>query len=272
NLHPAGDGGKIDALLDNNKVLAKRLKQILDRLKPQYYVRQRYQEEGSELDLDIAIRSLIDYRSGVTPDPRINMSHRHDGRDIAVSLLLDLSQSLGQKPDGCDHTLLEISQEAVALLAWAIDRLGDSLAIAGFSSNTRHEVRFQHIMGYGEKWDEPVKARLAAIEPGYSTRMGAALRHAGHSLAARPTDKKLLLVLTDGEPSDIDVADNRLLIEDARKAVQELDRDGIYTYCINLDAHADDYVANIFGGRFTVIDRVERLPEKLAKLFMSLTK
>ncbi len=272
NLHPAGDSAEIDRLLDNNRVLAKRLKQILDQLKPQQYVRQRYQEEGSELDLDIAVRSLIDFKSGVTPDPRINMSHRHDGRDIAVSLLLDLSESVGQKIPGGEQTLLEVSQEAVALLAWAIDHLGDSLAIAGFSSNTRHEVRFQHIMGYGERWDDTVKARLAAIAPGYSTRMGAALRHAGKALGARPADKKLLLVLTDGEPADIDVQDGRLLIEDSRKAVQELERDGIYTYCINLDANADDYVADIFGTHFTVIDRVERLPEKLPKVFMSLTR
>ena len=72
--------------------------------------------------------------------------------------------------------------------------------------------------------------------------------------------------------SDIDVDDSRLLIEDSRKAVQELEREGIYTYCINLDAKADAYVADIFGTHFTVIDRVERLPEKLPKLFMSLTK
>jgi nitric oxide reductase NorD protein len=63
--------------LKKHAALAKRLKQLLELLKPQNYVRVRYQEEGSELDLDIAIRSLIDYKSGITPDPRINMSHKH---------------------------------------------------------------------------------------------------------------------------------------------------------------------------------------------------
>jgi hypothetical protein len=271
-LHPSGDPARIDALLDKHRMLAKRLKQVLDLLKPQQYVRLRYQEEGSELDLDVAIRSLIDFRGGATPDPRINMSHRHDGRDIAVMLLLDLSQSLNQIPDGCSQSILELSQEAVALLGWAIDHLGDEFAIAGFSSNTRHEVRYQHIKGYSEGWDDQVKARLAAMEAGYSTRMGAALRHAAHYLEARQADKKLLLILTDGQPHDIDVADERLLIEDTHKAVQELDQQGIYTYCINLDAHADEYVRDCFGNRFTVIDRVERLPEKLPQLFMALTK
>ncbi|GMR20245.1 MAG: hypothetical protein BMS9Abin36_0840 [Gammaproteobacteria bacterium] len=274
-LHPSGDATDIDKLLEKHVALAKQLKQLLDLLKPQQYVRVRYQEEGSELDLDVAIRSLIDFKSGAQPDPRINMSHRHDGRDIAVMLLLDLSASLADTPEGCTQTILELSQEAVALLGWAIENLGDKFAIAGFSSNTRHEVRYQHIKGYSEKWSDTVKARLAAMEAGYSTRMGAAMRHAAHYLRAQKADKKLLLVLTDGEPSDIDAPDDRMLIEDARKAVQELDQEGIYTYCINLDANVDpgkdDYVTDIFGKQYTVIDNVERLPEKLPKLFMALT-
>lgn len=270
-LHPPGNPADIDALLDKHAILAKRLKQLLDLLKPQQYVRVRYQEDGSELDLDTAIRSLIDYKSGSTPDPRINMSHKHDGRDIAVMLLLDLSESLNEIPAGSDKTILQLSQEAVALLSYAIEHLGDQFAIAGFSSNTRHEVRYQHIKGYSEHWGDDVKARLAAIEAGYSTRMGAALRHAGHYLGNCQADKKLLLVLTDGEPADIDVSDPKLLIEDARKAVQELDQEGMYTFCINLDPHADEYVKDIFGKQFLVIDKVEQLPEKLPYLFMSLT-
>jgi len=270
-LHPPGNPADIDALLEKHSILAKRLKQLLDLLKPQQYVRIRYQEDGSELDLDTAIRSLIDYKSGSTPDPRINMSHKHDGRDIAVMLLLDLSESLNETPAGSDKTILQLSQEAVALLSFAIEHLGDQFAIAGFSSNTRHEVRYQHIKGYSEHWGDDVKARLAAMEAGYSTRMGAALRHAGHYLGNCKAEKKLLLVLTDGQPADIDVSDDKLLIEDARKAVQELDQDGMYTFCINLDPHADEYVKDVFGKQFLVIDKVEQLPEKLPYLFMSLT-
>jgi len=270
-LHPPGNPQDIDDILDKHAALAKYLKQLLDLLKPQHYVRIRYQEDGSELDLDTAIRSLIDYKSGANPDPRINMSHKHDGRDIAVFLLLDLSESLNEKAAGSEKTILELSQEAVALLSFAIEHLGDKFAIAGFSSNTRHEVRYQHIKGYSEHFDDDVKARLAAMEAGYSTRMGAALRHAAHYLGSQQCDKKLLLVLTDGEPADIDVSDSKLLIQDAHKAVQELDQEDIYTFCINLDPHADEYVQDIFGKQYLVIDKVEQLPEKLPYLFMSLT-
>ena len=36
-----------------------------------------------------------------------------------------------------------------------------------------------------------------------STRMGAAIRHAGHHLKLQRSAKKLLIVITDGEPTDI---------------------------------------------------------------------
>jgi nitric oxide reductase NorD protein len=271
-LHASGQAADIDRLLQKHSALAKQLKKMLDLLKPQDKVRIRYQEEGSELDLDVAIRSLIDFKGGATPDPRINMSHRTDGRDIAVMLLLDLSESLNEKAAGSDQTILELSQEAVSLLAWAIEKLGDSFAIAGFHSNTRHDVRYLHIKGYGEHFNDEVKARLAAMEAGYSTRMGAAMRHAAHYLGARTADKKLMLILTDGRPSDVDSHDERLLIEDTRQAVKELDQQGIFTYCISLDPRADEYVGDIFGRQFTVIDHIERLPEKLPALFMALTK
>lgn len=271
-LHPGGNPAEIDRLLAKHAALAKRLKKMLDLLKPQDKVRIRYQEEGSELDLDVAIRALIDFKGGATPDPRINMSHRTDGRDIAVMLLLDLSESLNEKAGGSDQTILELSQEAVSLLAWSIEKLGDPFAIAGFHSNTRHDVRYLHIKGYGEHFNDDVKARLAAMQAGYSTRMGAAMRHAAHYLGARSADKKLMLILTDGRPSDVDTHDERLLIEDARQAVKDLDQQGVFSYCISLDPKADEYVGDIFGRQFTVIDHIERLPERLPQLFMALTK
>ena len=270
-LHPAGDPREIDQILEKHSVLAKRLKRLFDLLKPQNQVRIRYQEEGDELDLDVALRSLIDLKSGNQPDLRINMSHKTNGRSIAVMLLLDLSESLNAKIESSNQSILELSQEAVALFASSIDTLGDPFAIAGFHSNSRHDVNYLHIKGYSESWNDDVKGRLANLNAKHSTRMGAAMRHAAHYLNGQSADKKLMIVLTDGEPSDIDVSDENVLIQDARQAVIELDHMGIFTYCINLDKNADQYVGNIFGKQFTVIDRIEKLPEQLPRLFMALT-
>ena len=271
-VHPSGQATEIDEILNKHHNLAKLLKKILETLKPQQYVRVRYQEEGSELDLDVAIRSLIDYHCGAQPDPRINMSHKHDGRDIAVLLLLDLSASLADIPEGCEQSILQLSQEAVSLLAWTIEQLGDKFAIAGFHSDTRHNVRYYHLKGYSEHFDATVKSRLAAMDAGYSTRIGAAMRHAAHYLETQKADKKLLLILTDGEPADIDVEDEKYLIADTRKAVDELSSRGMNSYCISLDKKADNYIRDIFGNQFAVIDHIDRLPEQLPRLFMSLTR
>lgn len=271
-LQPAGDPADIDTLLGRHAPVAKHLKRVLDLIKPQDRTRLRYQEEGTELDLDVAVRAITDWRAGAQPDSRIHMSTRTDGRDIAVLLLVDLSASVNDPVAGTDETVLSVSRAAVALLAWAISQLGDQLAIAGFHSNTRHEVRYLHIKGFAEPWDDVPKARLAATFGAYSTRMGAALRHAGHLLSGRRADKKLLLVLTDGQPADVDVSDPQHLQADAACAVRELDTMGLHTHCISLDAKADEYVGRIFGARWTVIDHVEQLPRRLPELFLSLTR
>jgi nitric oxide reductase activation protein len=103
--------------------------------------------------------------------------------------------------------------------------------------------------------------------------MGAAIRHATAALARRPQRRRLLLVVTDGEPADVDVRDPSYLRQDARKAVEAAARQGVQTFCLSLDPRADDYVSRIFGGRhYRVIDRVERLPETLPMLYAALTR
>ena len=94
--------------------------------------------------------------------------------------------------------------------------------------------------------------------------MGAAIRHAGHYLKLQKSAKKLLLVITDGEPADMDVRDPQYLRYDTKKAVEEMARSGVTTFCMSLDPRADQYVSRIFGAKnYMVVDHVERLPEKL---------
>lgn len=271
-LHTHTDASKIDRILDKHSSLVKQLKKVLDLLKPQNKKRIRYQEEGAELDLDIALRSVIDIKNGSQPDTRINVDFEHDSRSVSVLLLLDLSQSLNEVVGNSGQTILELSQEAVSLLAWAVEQLGDNFAIAGFNSDTRQKVMYYHIKGYSESWDDTVKARLADLKAEFSTRMGAAIRHGAHYLDLQQSDKKLMLILTDGEPADIDIHDPKALIQDAHKAVQEMQQKGMYPYCISLDKKADEYIADIFGKNYSVIDRIESLPKELPQLFLSLTK
>lgn len=188
-------------------------------------------------------------------------------------VLLDLSGSTREVRPGADRSVLDLTREATALLAWSIAGLGDPFAIHGFGSDGRHNVRYYGFKDFSQPYDAATKARLAGMTCGLSTRMGAALRHAGESLSTQPQRHKLLLLLTDGEPADIDECDPFHLRFDARKAVEELEHRGMHTYCLTLDPTADEYVARIFGiNRYTALDRVQQLPERLPALFFNLSR
>jgi nitric oxide reductase NorD protein len=270
---PKGEIGVIEQVLEDYKPLASRIHHIIDAMQPQGVIRLRRQEEGDDIDLDAAIRAMIDIRMGYMPDTRINLRHIRKVRDLATLVLLDLSESTNETLGDSEKTVIQLAREATTLLSWAIDGIGDPFAIHGFSSDGRHDVQYFRFKDFDQPYNDEVKARLAGMHGGLSTRMGAAMRHAAEFLNRCPQNKKLLLLVSDGEPADIDVRDPQYLRQDTKKAVEELSKKGIVTYCLTLDPHADDYVSRIFGmNGYTVVDHVQRLPEKLPALFMGLTK
>lgn len=270
---PAGDPAVIDSILAEHRRLIGRLKVVLHALQPQGAQRIRRLEDGDEIDLDAALSSLTGLRTGRQPDPRIMMRSVRRTRDLAVLVLLDLSQSTNDQVPGQPHTVLELTRAACALLADAIQTVGDPFAIHGFCSDGRHDVRYWRFKDFQRPCDDLVKARLAGMQGQLSTRMGAAIRHATAALARQPQRRRLLLVVTDGEPADVDVRDPQYLRQDARKAVEAAQRQGVTAFCLSLDPRADGYVSRIFGVRhYRVVDRVQRLPETLPVLYAALTR
>ena len=234
--------------------------------------RVRRQPEGDRLDLESCIRATIERRTGRTFDHRVYETTTFKNRDLSILLLLDISESTRDKVKGTDKSVLSLERAATVLLSHAMAGLGDPFAIHAFCSNGRNEVRYTRIKDYQNPFNDLTKARLAGLRSGYSTRIGAALRHAGAELETQLTHRRLLLVVTDGEPSDIDIKERRYLVEDARKAVQGLAHQGIDVFCVGLDSGGDSYLTRIFGRRNVVqIDRVERLPERLPMLYLRLT-
>jgi hypothetical protein len=263
----------IEKIIDDNKPVISRLKFLIESMIPQGMQRIRRLEDGDELDINAAVRSMIDIRMGQQPDTRIMMRHKRNLRDLAVMVLLDMSESSNDKVRGQDYTVMDLTRAATVLLSDALSRIGDPFALHGFCSDGRHDVHYYRFKDFDQPYNDLVKARLAAMKGSYSTRMGAALRHAGAVLRQQPKNKKILFIITDGEPADNDVRDPQYLRFDTKRAVEELQRDGITTYALSLDPHADQYVSRIFGAKnFTVLDHVERLPEKLPMLYMGLTR
>lgn len=270
---PIGDPETIERILLEHRPVTQRIKQIIDLLQPEGVQRMRNQEDGDEIDLNAALDAVISMRMGQMPSSRITMRNVIRRRDLSIVVLLDLSESTNDKLDRSDKTVLALTREAAALVATAINGVGDSFAIHGFASDGRHDVQYYRFKDFSQPWDDTAKARLAGMRGGLSTRMGAAMRHAASHLLKQPERRKLLLIVTDGEPADVDERDPQHLRMDTRKAVEELGAKGVMTYCLTLDAHADRYVKRIFGANnYTVVDHVARLPEKLPTLFATLTR
>lgn len=278
---PKGDPEMMEEILQKHKPIASRIRHLIDAMQPQGIVRRRGYEEGEELDLNAAVRAMIDIRRGIMPDPRINIRITRHIRDLAIVVLMDLSESTNEKigdisegDEGYEDapSILSLTREATGLLSWAIDSIGDAFAVHGFASDGRHDVQYYRFKDFDQKYDDEAKSRLAGMKGGLSTRMGAALRHAGSHLMQQNASKRLVLLVTDGEPADIDERDPQYLRHDAKKAVEELAMNGVYTYCLTLDPQADRYVARIFGeNNFSIVDNVERLPERLPNVFAALT-
>jgi len=268
-----GELAVIDAITAQYKREIHRMKFLLDAMQPQGVQRIRKLEDGDEIDINAAIASFIDLRMGQQPDPRIMMRSVRTVRDFSILVLLDLSESTNDKVAGQDYSVLDLTRQACVLLADAISKVGDPFAIHGFCSDGRHDVQYLRFKDFDQHWNEEPKARLAGMTGQLSTRMGAAIRHAGHHLQQQKSAKKLLLVITDGEPADIDVRDPQYLRSDTKKAVEDVAKHGVITYCMSLDPRADQYVARIFGqNNFMVVDHVQRLPEKLPLLYAGLTR
>ncbi|WP_019626627.1 nitric oxide reductase activation protein NorD [Thioalkalivibrio sp. ALJT] len=268
-----GDVAAIEAINEKHKPLIARLKFLIEAMQPQGVQRLRKQAEGDELDVNALVDAQLDLRMRRQPDERIYVRNVRQVRDLSVLVLLDLSESTNEMVRGTETSVVQLAREATALLGGAISRIGDPFAIHGFASDGRHDVEYYRFKDFDAPYDDNAKARLAGMQGQLSTRMGTAVRHAGHLLEQQGTQKKLLLIITDGEPADTDVRDPQYLRQDAKRAVEEVGRNGVYTFCISLDPNADEYVERIFGAQhFMVLDQIERLPEKLPMLYAGLTR
>ncbi len=268
-----GDLQVVDNIIEQNSHLLSRMKVLLNAIRYGGVHRVRKLAEGDEIDINAAIRSQIDIRLGVPPDPRIMMRTVRKMRDISVLLLLDLSQSTNEKVQGQEHTVLELTRQVCVLFSDAIKTVGDPFAIHGFCSESRHHVEYYRLKDFDQPYDDIPKARIAGMTGQRATRMGAAIRHAAYHLNKQHSRKKLLILITDGAPDDVDVRGEDYLRWDAKKAVEGAGRCGINTFCISLDLRADRYVSRIFGARnYMVVDHVRCLPEKMLMLYAGLTR
>lgn len=227
---------------------------------------------GDRLNLDSAISAFVDIKLGSTADERYYDAMMQTGKSLSVQLILDVSESTRDVVDSDGKTLLSVAKRAVDALSLALDRSGDPFGLFTFCSDGREDVRVSLIKSFSDDWLR-VRAKLYQVEPGYSTRTGAALRFAGSTILREPTHRKLVILITDGEPFDLDVADTRYFIEDARYAVGQLRQLAVDVHCISIGSRPHHSLERVYGkGGFSVIGRIDQLAERVARIYAMLSK
>ncbi|MDI1247065.1 MAG: VWA domain-containing protein [Rhodoferax sp.] len=233
------------------------------------------QDSGDEIDLDAWVRFHVDQLDNATPcsdTPPIYTRRARLDRSLATLLLADLSLSTDAYATPQER-VIDVIRDALFVFGEALHAAGDPFAIWGFSSVRRQHVRMQHLKTFDERWGDDSRARVGAIKPGYYTRMGAAIRHATRQLAERPERKRLLMLLTDGKPNDLDVYEGRYGLEDTRQAVREAHAAGLIPFCVTIDDKAHDYLPMLFGQNgYAMVRRPQDLVRQLTQAWATLSR
>jgi nitric oxide reductase NorD protein len=246
------------------KVTARRVRQRMEVLRGGMG-RLHAQPEGEEIDLDAWIRHHVEATSAPRSEsPSVFTRRVRSERSLATLLLADLSLSTDAYATQTER-VIDVIRDALYVFGEALSASGDPFEMLGFSSVRRQNVRVHQLKGFDEAWGPHTRNRVGAIKPGYYTRMGAAIRHATARLAERPERQRLLLILTDGKPNDLDVYEGRYGLEDTRHAVLAARAAGLLPFCITIDEAAHDYLPMLFGQQgYALVHRPQDLVGKLS--------
>jgi nitric oxide reductase NorD protein len=261
------------AIPDALRQQAKTLKNRFGQLRPERSW-QRRQPYGDEIDLD----AWLDLQTCPQRDEaqqNLYCARNNPQRDLACLLLADLSMSteagLGMEAAG-EQRVIDVIRDTLLLFAEALSATRDPFAIYGFSSIKNKQVRYQLLKNFAEAYGDEARGRLLAIKPGFYTRMGAAIRQSTEILKLQKARQRLLLIVSDGKPNDIDRYEGRYGIEDTRRAVLEAKQQGLQPFCVTIDAQGNDYLPYLFGEQgYMVVNDLKRLPELLPRLYLNLT-
>jgi nitric oxide reductase NorD protein len=226
-------------------------------------IRLRKQLEGDEIDLQAYIDTYADFKAGVPMAQALYQIYRPAKRDMAIVLLIDISGST----DGwvaANKRIIDVEREALLLVSIALQGLAEPYAVMGFSGEGPHGVTIRQIKSFEETHNNDVAKRIAALEPEHYTRAGAAIRHGTAVLMKQPARHRLLLLLSDGKPNDIDDYEGRYGVEDMRQAVTEAKLQGINPFCLTIDRQAAAYLPAVFGiHQYGLLPKPELLPTVL---------
>jgi nitric oxide reductase activation protein len=263
--------------------------------------------DGEEFDLDAVTDYVVERKAGQTPSEKVYWRRNKVERDVSVAFLLDMSASTDeeitkherrQSQEDYDDDprryfswwmsrraqelltppkrIIDLEKESIVLLIRALETIGDTYGIYGFSGYGRDNVEFYVVKDMEETFSERVKKRIDKVAPVRSTRMGPSIRHATAKLEAQNTKVRILFLLSDGRPQDHgygrDRTEKEYAIHDTHMALVEAKRKGIVPFCLTVDRYGHDYLKQMCDDvGYAVVPDIESLPSRITSLYRRLT-
>ncbi len=315
--------------LHRNAALVHAIRKQFEMLRPEEMGRVKRLVDGEEFDLDAVVDSIVDKKAGHGLQDKVYWRRNKTQRNVAVALLLDMSLSTDEKVErhavlraatatdddsraaalragnfNPNKRIIDVEKESLVLFIEALEQIGDSYGIYGFSGSGRGDVQLFVVKDLKEPFSHRIKARVDKIIPLQGTRMGPAIRHAVAKLSQVEARTKLLILLSDGRPQDRDygtlpwelesdhrgryrpldevlellgqdgimVDERDYAVHDTKAALTEARTKSITPFCISIDKEGHDYLKAMCGDiGYEVISDVASLPRRLPSLYRSLT-
>ncbi len=302
-----GDATFYNDALKSYAALLTDVKRQFELIMPESFRKVRRLVDGEDLDLDATLEAWADLRMHLPPDDKIYWRRNKIQRQVAVVFLLDMSASTAEAIDEGRHSvddrdapddpveymvwlrrrreglvrrhykrIIDLEKESTALLIQALESIGDTYGIYGFSGYGRENVEFYVIKDIEENFSERIKRRIDKITPLHATRMGAAIRHAITKLENQDAVTKILFLISDGRPQDRGYSregvEKEYAVHDTHMALLEARRKEITPFCLTVDKAGHDYLKTMCGDMgYEVLSDIWTLPQRLPQLYRKLT-
>ncbi|MCB0349048.1 MAG: VWA domain-containing protein, partial [Bdellovibrionales bacterium] len=214
----------------------------------------------TELDIDECVKYQADILSKNTSQvPKLYTTKNKTWLDVEISILFDQSLSTDSWID--NMRICDVIKESLVMMGILFEEILPKISVAGTWSVTRKRCLYNIVKEREDTWDSFYR-KVDSIEPQGYTRLGPAIRHINRLMKLSTTSKKILIVLTDGKPSDIDSYEGYHGVQDVKKACMELEEEGVVPIAIVIDRDIKGRFNTMFKNHFIITDP-KKLPEQL---------
>ena len=302
-----GDPTYFGATLNEYGTLVTRIRRQFEMMVPEMMRKERKLMDGEDIDIDDVIENMVDIKTGASPDEKFYWRRNKVQRDVAVAFLLDTSASTAEAIDEGKKNqddwdapddpveymvwlrtrrgeqmrrsykrIIDMEKESMVLLINALEAIGDTYGIYGFSGYGRENVEYYTVKDLQENFSDRVKKRIDRIAPLHATRMGPAIRHTAYKLEQTDARTKILFMISDGRPQDRGYSragvEKEYAVHDTKMAFDEAKKKGINSFCLTVDKNGHDYLKTMCSDMgYEILDDINDLPERLLVLYRRLT-